>query len=96
MRFPWTPCRKNSRSHEQGRCRRLTAVWPRGAGAPRNHAQNLFREKPGDEIAEYVTGLRRGEVTPKQVLLLYARRRDTKTVFDELKNQWGFRWLLQH
>lgn len=31
------------------------------------------------------------EATPEQVALLYARRADAENVFDELKNQWGFR-----
>ncbi len=34
-----------------------------------------------------VTGLERGEATLQHVALLYARRADTETVFDELKNQ---------
>jgi hypothetical protein len=32
-----------------------------------------------------------GEATLEQVALLYAQRGDTENVFDELKNQWGFR-----
>jgi hypothetical protein len=38
-----------------------------------------------------VTNLESGEATPEQVALLYAQRADTENVFDELKNQWGFR-----
>jgi hypothetical protein len=38
-----------------------------------------------------VTNLERGDVMLEQVALLYAQRADTENVFDELKNQWGFR-----
>lgn len=53
--------------------------------------QDLFWETPEDEVSVYVTNLERGEATPEQVALLYAQRADTENVFDELKNQWGFR-----
>ena len=42
-------------------------------------------------MAVYVTNLEPGEATLEQVALLYAQRADTENVFDELKNQWGFR-----
>jgi Transposase DDE domain group 1 len=42
-------------------------------------------------VAVYVTNLAPGEATLEQVALLYAQRADTENVFDELKNQWGFR-----
>ena len=42
-------------------------------------------------MAVYVTNLEKNEATPEQIALLYARRADTENVFDELKNQWGFR-----
>ena len=58
---------------------------------PRDHAQDLFRKTPGDEIAVCVTGLERGEPAPEKVALLCEQRVDSETVFDELKNQWGFR-----
>ena len=38
-----------------------------------------------------MTNLERSEATPEQRALLYAKRADTENVFDELKNQWGFR-----
>ena len=53
--------------------------------------QDLFWENPEDEVAVYVTNLESGAATPEQVALLYAQRADTENVFDELKNQWGFR-----
>ena len=46
---------------------------------------------PADEVAVYVTNLERHEATPEELALLYAQRADTENVFDELKNQWGFR-----
>ena len=42
-------------------------------------------------MAVYVTNLAPGDATLEQVALLYAQRADTENVFDELKNQWGFR-----
>ena len=53
--------------------------------------QDLFWETPEDEVAVYVTNLEPGAATLEQVALLYAQRADTENVFDELKNQWGFR-----
>jgi len=48
-------------------------------------------DTPEDEVAVYVTNLERCDATLEQVALLYAQRADTENVFDELKNQWGFR-----
>jgi hypothetical protein len=53
--------------------------------------QDEFWDTPEDEVAVYVTNLERNEATPEQIALLYAQRADTENVFDELKNQWGFR-----
>lgn len=53
--------------------------------------QDEFWDTPGDEVAVYVTNLESQEGTPEQIALLYAKRADTENVFDELKNQWGFR-----
>lgn len=53
--------------------------------------QAMFGDTPEDEVAVYVTNLEPGEAKPEQVALLYAQRADTENVFDELKNQWGFR-----
>jgi hypothetical protein len=53
--------------------------------------QDEFRDNPEDEVAVYVTNLEKNEATPEQIALLYAKRADTENVFDELKNQWGFR-----
>jgi hypothetical protein len=53
--------------------------------------QDEFWDNPEDEVAVYVTNLETSEATPEQIALLYARRADTENVFDELKNQWGFR-----
>lgn len=53
--------------------------------------QDLFWDTPEDEVAVYVTNLAPNEASPEQVALLYAQRADTENVFDEVKNQWGFR-----
>ena len=53
--------------------------------------QDEFWDTPEDEVSVYVTNLEAGEATPEQIALLYAQRADTENVFDELKNQWGFR-----
>jgi hypothetical protein len=53
--------------------------------------QDEFWDNPEDEVAVYVTNLEKNEATPEQIALLYAGRADTENVFDELKNQWGFR-----
>jgi hypothetical protein len=53
--------------------------------------QDQFWATPEDDVAVYVTNLEKGEATPEQIALLYAQRADTENVFDELKNQWGFR-----
>lgn len=53
--------------------------------------QDQFWATPEDDVAVYVTNLRTDEASPEQVAALYDRRADTENVFDELKNQWGFR-----
>lgn len=53
--------------------------------------QDEFWDTPEDDVAVYVTSLEKPEATPEQIALLYAQRADTENVFDELKNQWGFR-----
>ena len=53
--------------------------------------QDQFWATPEDDVAVYVTNLEKDEATPEQIALLYAQRADTENVFDELKNQWGFR-----
>jgi hypothetical protein len=53
--------------------------------------QEEFWDTPAEEVAVYVTNLEKHEATPAQIALLYAKRADTENVFDELKNQWGFR-----
>jgi hypothetical protein len=58
--------------------------------------QDQFWATPEDEVAVYVTNLTAHEATPEQVALLYAQRADTENVFDELKNQWGFRGYCSH
>jgi hypothetical protein len=75
--------------------------WPLWAGAStvgcQQFAETTVRlqgwiwDTPQDEVAVYVTNLASGEATLEQVALLYAQRADTENVFDELKNQWGFR-----
>lgn len=52
---------------------------------------DLFWETPEDDVVGYGTNLETNEAKPAQVALLYAPRADTENVFDELKNQWGFR-----
>jgi hypothetical protein len=53
--------------------------------------QDEFWDTPEDDVAVYVTNLEKSEATPEQIALLYAGRADTENVFDEVKNQWGFR-----
>jgi hypothetical protein len=53
--------------------------------------QDMFWDTPEDDVAVYVTNLEQHEATHPQLALLYAQRADTENVFDELKNQWGFR-----
>ena len=53
--------------------------------------QDEFWDTPEDDVAAYVTNLEKTEATLEQIALLYAQRADTENVFDELKNQWGFR-----
>ena len=53
--------------------------------------QEQFWATPEDDVAVYVTNLAPGDATLEQIALLYAQRADTENVFDELKNQWGFR-----
>lgn len=53
--------------------------------------QNEFWSTPEDEVSVYVTNLTAQEATPEQVVLLYRKRADAENVFDEIKNQWGFR-----
>ena len=53
--------------------------------------QEEFWRTPEDEVSVYVTNLTLAEATPEQVVLLYRKRADAENVFDELKNQWGFR-----
>lgn len=53
--------------------------------------QDEFWDNPEENISVYVTNLETGEAKPEQIALLYAQRADAENVFDELKNQWGFR-----
>lgn len=53
--------------------------------------QDEFWSTPEDEVAVYVTNLSQNEAKPEQIAILYQKRADTENVFDELKNQWGFR-----
>jgi hypothetical protein len=53
--------------------------------------QDEFWSIPEDEVSVYVTNLTADEATPEQVVLLYRKRADAENVFDEIKNQWGFR-----
>lgn len=53
--------------------------------------QDEFWDTPEDDVAVYVTNLEQDQATHEQIALLYAQRADTENVFDELKNQWGFR-----
>lgn len=77
------------RLHGWSRERRIVIVRTLKPANPT--PQDLFWETPEDEVAVYVTNLERRAATPEQVALLYAHRADTENVFDELKNQWGFR-----
>jgi hypothetical protein len=75
--------------HGWSRARRVVIVRTL---KPRNPSpQDEFWATPEDDVAVYVTNLEPDEATPEQLALLYAQRADTENVFDELKNQWGFR-----
>lgn len=60
---------------------------PRGERSP----QAEFWGIPEEEVHAYVTNLTRDEASPEQVVLMHRKRGDAENVFDELKNQWGFR-----
>jgi hypothetical protein len=53
--------------------------------------QEEFWSTPEDAVMVYVTNLTAAEATAEQVVLLYRKRADAENVFDEVKNQWGFR-----
>jgi hypothetical protein len=53
--------------------------------------QEEFWATPEDEASAYVTNLRAEEASAEQVVLLQRKRGDAENVFDEVKNQWGFR-----
>jgi hypothetical protein len=42
-------------------------------------------------MPSFVRAVSKGDATQEQIALRYAQRADTENVFDELKNQWGFR-----
>ena len=69
--------------------RRIVIVRPLRPVNP--SPQEQFWATPEDDVAVYVTNLAPGDATLEQIALLYAQRADTENVFDELKNQWGFR-----
>lgn len=52
--------------------------------------QDVFWQTDLEELNAYVTNLP-ATVPPAQIVLLYRKRGDAENVFDELKNQWGFR-----
>lgn len=53
--------------------------------------QDEFWNIPEEDVAVYVTKLGPGEAKSEQIAILYRKRADADNVFDELKNQWGFR-----
>ena len=53
--------------------------------------QDQFWSTEEEELSVSVTNLLAEEATAEQVVLLYRKRADTENVFDEVKNQWGFR-----
>jgi len=53
--------------------------------------QEEFWSTAEDEVSVYVTNLSVAEATAEQIVWLYRKRADTENVFDEVKNQWGFR-----
>lgn len=75
--------------HGWSRARRVVIVRTLKPVNPSPQAE--FWDHPEDEVAVYVTNLAKDEATPEQLARLYAKRADTENVFDELKNQWGFR-----
>jgi hypothetical protein len=77
------------RLHGWSRERRVVLVRPLKPANP--SPQDEFWDTPEDEVAVDVTNLEKDEAKPEQIALLSAKRADTENVFDELKNQWGFR-----
>ncbi len=53
--------------------------------------QEEFWATAEDDASAYVTNLSAAEASAAQVVLLQRKRGDAENVFDELKNQWGFR-----
>jgi hypothetical protein len=53
--------------------------------------QDEFGAIPEDEVQAYVTNLTAEEASAEQVVRLARKRGDVENVFDEIKNQWGFR-----
>lgn len=53
--------------------------------------QDEFWAIPEDKVVAYVTNLTAEEATAEQVVRLARKRGDAENVFDEIKNQWGFR-----
>lgn len=53
--------------------------------------QDGFWAMPEEEVQAFVTNLTSQEATAEQVVRLARKRGDAENVFDELKNQWGFR-----
>jgi hypothetical protein len=64
----------------------VRTIKPVNAGAP-----DEFWAMPEEEVQAYVTDLTAEEATAEQVVRLARKRGDAENVFDELKNQWGFR-----
>jgi hypothetical protein len=53
--------------------------------------QEEFWSTPEDEASAYVTHLSVQEASAEQLVWWQQQRGDAESVFDEVKNQWGFR-----
>lgn len=75
----------------QGWSRARRVVFVRTTKPVNAGPQDEFWAIPEDEVQAYVTNLTAEEATGEQVVRLARKRGDAENVFDELKNQWGFR-----
>jgi Transposase DDE domain group 1 len=64
--------------------RRLLGVLPK-------EKSGAFWDQTKHEFEAYVTNLETKEANSWQIVDLYRQRADAENVFDEIKNQWGFR-----
>jgi hypothetical protein len=80
-----------SRVKLRGWSRERRVVFVRTTKPVNAGPQDEFWAIPEEEVQAYVTNLTPEEATAEQVVRLARKRGDAENVFDELKNQWGFR-----